>query len=78
MPLVITLLPLVGLSFLAHENTEKTLLLAAAAFGISSLCWGFRVHLSRRALSILSLGLLLLFGGHILEEREISFVWAFW
>ena len=72
MPLLVTLLPLVGLSFLAHETTEWALLLLSATFGVASLCLGFRAHRSRRALAVLSVGLLLLFGGRVLEEREIE------
>ena len=72
MPLLVTLLPVVGLSFLAHENTEWALLLMSAFLGVLSLCWGFRMHRSRRALAVLSVGLLLLFGGRVLEEREIE------
>lgn len=72
MPLVVTLLPFVGLSFLAHESTEWALVFASAALGISSLCWGYREHRSRRALAILSIGLILLFCGRRMEENEIG------
>ena len=72
MPLVVTLLPFVGLSFLAHELTEWVLLFAAAAIGLTSLCWGYREHRSRRALAVLSLGLSLAFCGRVLEENGIG------
>ncbi len=72
MPLIITLLPFIGLSFLAHESTEWALLFASAAIGVTSLCWGYREHRSNRALAVLSLGLTLLFCDRVLEENGIG------
>jgi hypothetical protein len=72
LPIVVTLLPLVGLSFLAHETTEWMLLGLSAALGMSSLCLGFRQHRSRRALAVLSAGLALLAGGHMVEHLEVG------
>src|SRR4028118_1659554 len=72
LPIIVTLLPLVGLGFLAHEATEWMLLALAAALGISSLCLGFRRHRSRRALVILSIGLALLASGHMEEHVEVE------
>lgn len=69
MPMVITLLPLVGLSFLASEKAEWTLLGLSASLGISSLCWGYREHRRKRALLYLASGLALLASGRIAEER---------
>ena len=74
MPLVITLLPLLGLTFLADERLEWGLLALSASLGVSSLCFGFREHGSRRALVILAVGLSLLALGRISEERE----WGRW
>ena len=72
MPLVITLLPLIGLSFLADERVEWGLLALSAAVGTSSLCLGFREHKSRRALTILSVGIGLVTLGRILETRHLG------
>ncbi len=74
MPLVVTLLPLLGLTFLADERLEWGLLAVSASLGVSSLCFGFREHGSRRALVILAAGLFLLALGRISEERE----WGRW
>ncbi len=68
MPFVVTLLPLVGLSFLASETTEWLLLALSATLGISSLCLGFRAHRSRRALAVLAVGLALAATGRIAEH----------
>src|SRR5690349_16997900 len=57
MPLVITLLPLIGLAFLADHRVEWALFGLSAIVGVSSLCFGYREHRSRRALAILAVGL---------------------
>lgn len=59
MPLVITLLPLIGLAFLANEWVEWLLLGASGALGVSSLCLGYRAHGRRRPLAVLATGLAL-------------------
>ncbi len=72
MPLIITLLPLVGLSFLADERMEWALLGVSALLGSSSLCLGYREHRRRQALLILSLGLTALVTGRLLEEHHFE------
>ncbi len=75
MPLIITLLPLIGLSFLADERVEWGLLAVSATIGISSLCLGFREHGSRRALTVLSVGIALVTAGRILETSHLG-IWG--
>ena len=72
MPLVITLLPLVGLGFLADERMEWALLGLSALLGSSSLALGYREHRKRQALLILSLGLTALVTGRLLEESHFE------
>ncbi len=72
MPLLLSLLPLLGLSFLADERLEWALLGLSALFGIGSLCLGFREHRSRRALAILGAGVGLAAVGRILETRHMG------
>lgn len=72
MPLVITLLPLIGLSFLADERMEWALLGVSALLGSSSLCLGYREHRKRQALLLLSLGLTALVMGRVLEEHHFE------
>lgn len=69
MPIFVTALPLLGLSFLATEPVEWALMGVSALLGCSSLCLGYREHRSRRALLVLSIGLALLVLGRVGEER---------
>jgi hypothetical protein len=70
MPMVITLLSLLGLGFLANEATEWGLIGISLLLGVGSLCLGFRRHRRRRALMILATGFALLASGRIAEVRE--------
>lgn len=70
LPLAITLLPLLGLTFLADERLEWGLLGLSALLGVSSLCLGFRQHGQRHALVILAVGLSLVALGRISEEHQ--------
>ena len=72
MPLVITLLPLLGLSFLASEPVEWALLLASATLGSFSLCLGFRQHRSRRVFAVLGVALALLVAGRLFHEHHLG------
>ena len=69
MPLVVTLLPLVGLAFLADDRIEWALVGLSAVLGVASLCLGYRQHRSRRALALLAAGLGLLASGRIAEGQ---------
>jgi hypothetical protein len=73
LPFVITLLPLVGLSFLTHESTELALLIVSGGLGASSLCLGYRTHGSRRALAALSVGFALMALGRFAEQNDLGF-----
>ncbi len=57
MPLLVVVLPLIGLSFLATERAELVLITGAIALAIGSLAWGVRLHRSWRALLILIVAL---------------------
>lgn len=72
MPLAITLLPLVGLQFLAEGWVEWVLIGTSAILGVSSLCLGFKEHKSRRALAVLAAGLTLVVLGRIIEEQQLG------
>jgi hypothetical protein len=72
MPMLVALLPIIGLGFLADEATEIGLLSLSSGLGIASLCLGYREHRSRRALVILAAGLTLLALGRIAEGRRFE------
>ena len=75
MPLVITMLPLLGLSFLVSEPVEWTLLAASAALGSSSLCLGFRQHRERRVFMVLGVALSFLLAGRLFHEHHFG-IWG--
>ncbi len=72
LPFVVTMLPLVGLGFLASEPVEWGLIAVSALLGTLSLCLGFREHRSRRVFGLLGIALTLLVAGRIFEERELE------
>ncbi len=57
MPLLVTILPLIGLGFLANERAELVLITVAIGLAIGSLAWGVRHHRSWRAFLILIVAL---------------------
>ena len=57
MPLLVAVLPLIGLGFLANERAELFLILGAIGLAVGSLAWGIRNHRSWRALLILIVAL---------------------
>jgi MerC mercury resistance protein len=69
-PMVVTLLPFIGLGILADERTELVLVALSASLGIASLRLGYRVHRSRRAVVVLAAGLCLLISGRVAEGWE--------
>lgn len=60
MPFVLSVLPILGLGFLADERAEWGLLLLSVILATSSLCVGYRSHRSRRPLAIASVGVTML------------------
>ena len=57
MPLLVTVLPLIGLGFLVGERAEFVIIISAVALAIGSLAWGVRHHRSWRAFLILLVAL---------------------
>ena len=57
MPLLVAVLPLIGLGFLASERAELVFITGAIGLAIGSLAWGVRHHRSWRALLILIVAL---------------------
>lgn len=73
MPLVITLVPIFGLSLFATEEFEWILLMISAMLGVASLCFGFRKHKSFKAFSFLGIGLTFLVIGRLAHEHINNF-----
>jgi hypothetical protein len=69
MPLLVTMMPIIGLSLLATEEFEWMLLVGSAVMGILSLCFGFKKHKSFKALSFLSTGLVLIVIGRLTHHH---------
>ncbi|HZE99846.1 MAG TPA: MerC family mercury resistance protein [Planctomycetota bacterium] len=46
MPLVLSVLPILGLSFMAHGTFERAMLAVTLACAVISSCWGLRIHRS--------------------------------
>lgn len=57
MPFLVAVLPLLGLSFLTSEFTERVIVIGAIGVAVGSLTWGIRHHRSWRAFLILVVAL---------------------
>lgn len=71
MPVLIGVIPLVGLTFLTHGWVEFTILLSAFIISVMSLCWGYRVHGKARTFAILLAAILFFVVGHISDHTVI-------
>lgn len=60
LPLVIAVLPSLGLASLASQGFERAFVAFATLLGLFSVVWGYRRHRAVRALSLLIPGLLTL------------------
>ena len=72
MPLLVTALPLLGLSFLASEPVEWVLLTCSVMLGSIALFIGYRQHRIGWMFGVLGVALVLLIGGRVAEERGIE------
>ncbi|MEM0996000.1 MAG: MerC domain-containing protein [Bacteroidota bacterium] len=70
MPLIITLLPFAGLSFLASHTAELTLLGAGVGFAAYSVVRGLRVHRNTGPLWTLLFGAAVIAAGMFLLPHE--------
>ena len=75
-PMLIGVLPLLGLGFLAGDGVEKGFLVTSIVLAVGSFSWGFRHHKNLYVFLFLVGGLLLIFTGRVWvdENSEISFV----
>ena len=75
MPLLVTALPLLGLSFLASEPVEWALFACSAILGTLALFVGYRQHRIGWMFGVLGVALIFLIGGRVAEESGIE-VWG--
>ena len=68
MPLLVAVLPLIGLGFLVGERAELVIIIGAVALAIGSLAWGVRHHRSWRAFLILVVALAFIATARIAAE----------
>ena len=68
MPLLVTILPLIGLSFLASEPAELAIIGGAVVLALGSIVWGVRHHRSWRAFLVLVVALAFIATAHIMAE----------
>lgn len=75
-PLLITVLPLIGLGFILAESTELVMVASASGIAVGSLAWGFRNHRKRRVFLILGGALMLIFIARlgVSENAEVIFM----
>lgn len=74
MPLLVAVLPLLGLGFLVSERAEVVLIIGAVGLAIASLAWGVRHHRSWRALLILIVALAFLGTAHTFAEGNFEMI----
>jgi len=75
MPLLVGVLPLLGLSFLADEPTEHILSLTVVVFALGSCLWGFKKHRELRILMSFVAGISIFTLGFLLEKTTAMGKW---
>ena len=70
LPVVLALVPSLGIAAWLGENFEQGFVLFATALGITTILWGYRRHRDVRALKLLLPGLAVLWGGVLYEPLD--------
>ena len=73
-PVLVAVLPMLGLGFLVDEMAEVVLLSLAVILAVGSLCWGFRLHKSIRVFFPLGAAVLLIAAGRLFAEDASEIV----
>ncbi|MEO8461064.1 MAG: MerC domain-containing protein [Dokdonella sp.] len=76
LPLILGLLPALGLEFLADHRFERIFVTLAATLAVTSLLFGFRRHRRFAAFGFLIPGILLLIAGIIVDFDQAKLVHA--
>lgn len=74
MPLLITILPLIGLGFLASEPAELAIISGAIVLALGSIVWGVRHHRSWRAFLVLFVALAFIATAHMAAEGTFEVI----
>jgi hypothetical protein len=67
-PFAATILPLLGIGFLAEKRAEYVFLAVSLTLAATSVCWGLRVHKQRRIVPIFVAALTLILVGRAATE----------
>ncbi len=70
MPLLVPILPLVGLSFLLSSTIEIAFIIASICTATASLCWGYLLHKKIRALIILIAASIMIISGFFILPHD--------
>jgi predicted membrane channel-forming protein YqfA (hemolysin III family) len=62
-PFAATILPLLGLGFLADARIERIVVSVSIALACMSVCWGIRIHRQRRVVILFGAALFLITAG---------------
>ena len=75
-PILLTVLPLVGLGFILSESAEFALVVGAVGVAVGSLTWGYRHHRKWRVFLMLGGALILIFIArfHASEGTEVIYM----
>ena len=73
-PLLVAVLPLIGLSFLIGERAEFVLIIMAAVLATGSLMWGVRSHRSWQVFLILVAAVAFIVTGRTVVEGTVEVV----
>jgi len=75
-PLLMTVLPLVGLGFILSESAELALVFGAVGVAVGSFTWGYRNHRKWRVFLMFGGALILIFIArfHASEGSEVIFM----
>jgi len=75
-PLLMTVLPLIGLGFIVSESAELALVFGAVGVAVGSFTWGYRNHRKWRVFLMLGGALILIFIArfHASEGSEVIFM----
>lgn len=74
MPLVLTMLPFLGLGFLAHGAFDVVMITVAMSLALMSLCWGYRIHKSLKTFLFLIAAATFFFVGHEFEGNHLHWL----